>query len=334
MLVSRCGDPDIHHASFRDLPEQLEPGDLLVVNRSATLGAALDVRRADGSELALHLSTPVPGDAEGRWVVELRRDASPARDGRVGESLELPGGARAELLAPYLAGRRLWIAELTLPAPLLVYLERHGRAIRYRYVPEQWPLGDYQTVFAQEPGSAEMPSAGRPFSPRTLAALAARGVEVAALVLHTGVSSQEDHEPPFPERYSVPATTAAAVNATHARGGRVVAIGTTVVRGLETVARSDGSVAAGAGWTNLVVSPERGVRAIDGLLTGLHEPEASHLDMLEALAGPETVRRSYSAALEHGYRWHEFGDVHLLLALVAAEAATFDPPRGSPVRGA
>lgn len=314
MLVSSCSDPEIRHASFRDLPEQLAPGDLLVVNRSATLGAALDVRRADGSVLTLHLSTPVPGDTEGRWVVELRRDAAPARDGQVGESLRLPAGARADLLAPYLAGRRLWIAELRLPAPLLVYLERHGRAIRYRYVPEQWPLGDYQTVFADEPGSAEMPSAGRPFSPRTLAAVAARGVAIAPLVLHTGVSSQEDHEPPFPERYSVPAATAEAVNATHARGGRVIAIGTTVVRALETVARADGSAAPGEGWTNLVVSPQRGVRAIDGLLTGLHEPEASHLDMLEALAGAETVRRSYRSALEHGYRWHEFGDVHLLLA--------------------
>ena len=314
MLVSRCGDPEIHHASFRDLPEQLAPGDLLVANRSATLAAALDVRRADDTELALHFSTPVPGDTEGRWVVELRRDSAPARDGRVGESLELPAGARVDLVAPYLAGRRLWIAELRLPAPLLIYLERHGRAIRYRYLPEQWPLGDYQTVFADEPGSAEMPSAGRPFSHRALAALEARGVAVAPLLLHTGVSSQEDHEPPFPERYSVPAATADAVNATRARGGRVVAIGTTVVRALETVARADGWVAAGEGWTNLVVSPERGVRAIDGLLTGLHEPEASHLDMLEALAGAEIVRRSYREALEHGYHWHEFGDVHLLLA--------------------
>lgn len=314
LLVSHCGDPEIRHASFRDLPQLLGPGDLLVVNRSATLGAALDVRRADGSALALHLSTPVPGDTEGRWVVELRRGASQARDGRAGESLALPAGARAELFAPYLAGRRLWVAELHLPAPLLVYLERHGRAIRYGYVPEQWPLGDYQTVFAEVPGSAEMPSAGRPFSPRTLAALNARGVTVESLVLHTGVSSPEDHEPPFPERYSVPAGTAAAVNATRARGGRVIAVGTTVVRALETVARDDGTLEAGEGWTNLVVSPHRGVRCVDGLVTGLHEPDASHLDMLEALAGPETVRRSYDAALEHGYLWHEFGDVHLLLA--------------------
>jgi S-adenosylmethionine:tRNA ribosyltransferase-isomerase len=314
MLVSRCGDPAIRHASFRDLPQLLEPRDLLVVNRSATLGAALDVRRADGSALALHLSTPVPGDTEGRWVVELRRGASPARDGRAGESLQLPAGARAELLAPYLAGKRLWVAELDLPAPLLVYLERHGRAIRYGYVPEQWPLGDYQTLFAEVPGSAEMPSAGRPFSPRTLAALATHGVAVAPLVLHTGVSSPEDHEPPFPERYSVPAFTADAVNAAHVRGGRVIAVGTTVVRALESVARDDGRVVGGEGWTNLVVGPQRGVRSIDGLLTGLHEPDASHLDMLEALAGAETVRCSYRAALEHGYLWHEFGDVHLLLA--------------------
>jgi len=315
MLVSLRGDPVVDHARFRDLPELLGPGDLLVVNRSATLPAALDACCADGMPLALHVSTPLPGGADGRWVVELRRDASPFRDGREGKSLALPAGARARLLAPYLSGTRLWVAGLELPAPLLVYLERHGRPIRYGYVPDHWPLADYQTVFADEPGSAEMPSAGRPFSARTLAALAARGVGIAPLVLHAGVSSPEEHEPPFPERYRVPAATAESINATRAHGGRVIAVGTTVVRALETVARPDGVVEAGEGWTHLVVSGEDDVRTVDGLLTGLHEPDAPHLAMLEAIAGRETVQRSYRAALEHGYLWHEFGDVHLLTSI-------------------
>ncbi|MGH2996466.1 MAG: S-adenosylmethionine:tRNA ribosyltransferase-isomerase, partial [Gaiellaceae bacterium] len=141
----------------------------------------------------------------------------------------------------------------------------------------------------------------------------ARGVAIAPLVLHTGVSSLEEDEPPYPERFSVPAATARLVTATRRWGGRVIAVGTTVVRALETVSGPDGSLEPGAGWTRLVVTPERGVRAVDGILTGWHEPRASHLLMLEAVAGRELVRRSYRAALECGYLWHEFGDVHLVL---------------------
>jgi S-adenosylmethionine:tRNA ribosyltransferase-isomerase len=132
-------------------------------------------------------------------------------------------------------------------------------------------------------------------------------------VLHTGVSSLEAHEPPYAEYYRVPAETAHAVNDTKRRGGRVVAIGTTVVRSLETVVDERGHVNPGEGWTETVITPERGVRAVDGLLTGWHEPEASHLDMLEAVAGRDLIEHSYNAALDAGYLWHEFGDVHLIL---------------------
>jgi S-adenosylmethionine:tRNA ribosyltransferase-isomerase len=127
------------------------------------------------------------------------------------------------------------------------------------------------------------------------------------------VASPEASEPPYPERYRVPAPTARLVNVTRADGGRVVAIGTTVVRALETVADRRGEVHPGEGWTELIVTPERGVRAVDGLLTGWHEPEASHLAMLEAVAGRELLERSYAAGLAEGYLWHEFGDVHLVL---------------------
>jgi S-adenosylmethionine:tRNA ribosyltransferase-isomerase len=193
------------------------------------------------------------------------------------------------------------------------YLAAHGRPIRYGYVDREWPLEAYQTVFATEPGSAEMPSAGRPFTPELVAALAARGTLVAPLVLHTGVSSLERGEAPYPERYAVPEETARLVNAVRWWGGRVIAVGTTAVRALETVADEHGSVAAGEGWTRLVISPGRGLRAVDGLITGWHEPEASHLQMLEAVAGPELLERSYEAALREGYLWHEFGDSHLIL---------------------
>jgi S-adenosylmethionine:tRNA ribosyltransferase-isomerase len=226
----------------------------------------------------------------------------------------LPGGATATLRAPYLAGARLWVADIdTGDVALLDFLNRHGAPIRYPHVRRAWPLADLQTVFALHPGSAEMPSAGRPFTPELVTALVARGIAVAPLVLHAGVSSLEAGEPPYPERYAVSRSTAAIVNAARAAGGRVIAVGTTVVRALETVAAADGTVAAGAGWTHHVVTPERGVRAVDGLLTGWHDPGASHLLMLEAVGGGALVAASYDAAVRSGLLWHEFGDVHLIL---------------------
>jgi S-adenosylmethionine:tRNA ribosyltransferase-isomerase len=310
LMVARAGAP-LEHARFLDLPRFLRAGDLLVVNESATLPAALAATRADGTELTLHLSTPDPGDDE-RWVVELRRGGARFRGGRAGERLALAGGGHARLVAPYLSAGRLWIAALELPAPVLDHLDAHGAPIRYPHQPREWPLAYHQTMFARVPGSAEMPSAGRPFTPRVLARLG-QGVCVAPVVLHTGVSSLERGERPYPERFSVPAETAARVNAAHAAGGRVIAVGTTVTRALETVAAEDGTVTAGSGWTSLTIGPERGVRALDGLITGWHEPDASHLLLLEAVAGRELVERSYSAAVAAGYRWHEFGDSHLLL---------------------
>jgi S-adenosylmethionine:tRNA ribosyltransferase-isomerase len=313
LLVSDRRDGKILHAYAHDLPRFLAPGDLLVVNISATLPAALDAIREDGAELELHLSTPAPDrDARRDWIVELRRGDEPFGEGRAGERLALPAGGSALLLAPY-PGRRLWLARLEHPQPLQAYLAEHGRPIRYRYVRGRWPLDAYQNAYALEAGSAEMASAGRPLTAELITRLVAGGVLVAPIVLHTGVSSPERHEPPYPERFRVPETTARLVNAVRGWGGRVVAVGTTVVRALETVARPDGSVVAGAGWTHLVVTPERGLLAVDGLLTGLHEPEASHLDLLRAAAGAELVERSYAAALAGGYRWHEFGDSHLIL---------------------
>ena len=313
MLVARGSDGRLTHSRARDLPDFLRAGDLVVINTSATLPAALPARRADGTELELRLSTPLPGASDDRWVVELRKGDDPFRDARAGDTLRLPAGAQARLEAPYLSGPRLWAARLQLPEPLMAYLARHGSPIRYRYVPEAHPLADYQTAYAIEPGSAEMPSAGRPLTPAVLTALVAKGVSVAPLILHTGVSSPERGERPYPERYSVPPSTARLVEATRRWGGRVIAAGTTVVRALETVAAPDGRVEAGAGWTGLMITPERGVRAIDGLITGWHEPDASHLLMLEAVGGRELIERSYDEALAAGYRWHEFGDSHLIL---------------------
>ncbi len=313
LLVADASDGSIAHGRFTDLVHVLAPGDLVVVNTSATIAAALPATREDGSELELRLSTPAEGnDPERFWIVELRSGEEPFGAAEPGEVLSLPGGGAAEILAPY-AGVRLWLARLDLPLGVGAYLTAYGSPIRYRYVPRAWPLSMYQNVYALEPGSAEMPSAGRPFTAELITRLVAGGVLVAPIVLHTGVSSQERHERPYAERYRVPEETARLVNAVRSFGGRVIATGTTVVRALETVAATDGLVEAGEGWTNLIVTPERGVRAVDGLITGLHELESSHLDLLRAIGGESLVMASYEAALEHGYRWHEFGDSQLII---------------------
>jgi S-adenosylmethionine:tRNA ribosyltransferase-isomerase len=311
LLVARRSDGGIAHTQFRELPSFLAPGDLVVVNTSATLAAAVAVEGGEGLEL--RLSTPAPHGPDSYWIVELRRGGAPFAGAAGGESFALPGEGRAEILAPYAGGKRLWLARLALREPVESYLARHGRPIRYGYVPREWPLEAYQTAYAVDPGSAEMPSAGRPLTAELLTQLVTRGVLVAPITLHTGVSSPERHEAPYPERFRVTPEAARLVNAVRGWGGRVVAVGTTVVRALETVAQPDGTVAAAEGWTRLVITPERGVWAVDGLLTGWHEPEASHLDMLRAVAGDEVLRRSYAAAVKLGYLWHEFGDSHLIL---------------------
>jgi S-adenosylmethionine:tRNA ribosyltransferase-isomerase len=313
LLVSRpLAEPTDHHA--RDLPQLLLAGDLLVVNTSGTLAAAVDGVRPDGQKLELHLSTRLPA---GLWLVEPRRPARPGslpfRDDLAGETLRVPGGGLVHVLARYPESGRLWVCALHFPAPVTAYLAEHGRPIRYSHVGRDWPIDAYQTVYATEPGSAEMPSAGRPLTPRLITELVARGVGVTPIVLHAGVSSLEDHETPAPEEYRVPAATAWRVNATRAAGGRVVAVGTTVVRALETVADERGTAHPGQGWADIIVTPERGVRVVDGLLTGWHEPRASHLLILEAIAGRPMLEQAYRVALERGYLWHEFGDLHLIL---------------------
>jgi S-adenosylmethionine:tRNA ribosyltransferase-isomerase len=310
LMVATRHDAELVHARFRELPRFLSAGDLLVVNDSATLPAALDARLGD-ERIQLWLSSPASNDT---WLVELRTvERAPYPRPPAGARLELPGGARAILLARSAGSKRLSVARLELGESLVHYLRRHGRPIRYRYVPEPWPLDAYQTVFSARPGSAEMPSAGRPFTTELVTELVVRGVLVAPVTLHTGVSSLERGEPPFQERFQVPPATAELINAVHDWNGRVIAVGTTVVRALESVAAADGTVSEGHGWTGLVVTPERGLYAIDGLLTGWHEHESSHLQLLEAAAGAELLDRSYRAALERRYLWHEFGDLHLIL---------------------
>jgi S-adenosylmethionine:tRNA ribosyltransferase-isomerase len=315
LLVGRRRTNDVEHRHFRDLPSLLRRGDVLVVNSSATLPAAVDAD-LDSARVVVHFSGPLP---DGTWTVELRSPqpggaTRPLHGGRTGAQLALPGGAALTLLAAY-SPDRLWIARWTPPVRMNVpsYLAVFGRPIRYGYVDLDWPISAYQTIFGTQPGSAEMPSAGRPFTALMMQRLRSAGVLVASVLLHAGVASPEAHEKPSLERYQVSATTADTVQRVRNSGGRVIAVGTTVVRALESSTDAYGVLHAAGGWTDLVVTPQRGVRAVDGLLTGFHEPQASHLQMLGAVAGAPLLERCYEAAVRSGYLFHEFGDVNLLL---------------------
>ena len=314
LLVAK---PDgITHGIFRELPMFLRPGDLVIVNTSKTMPASVDAFRACDEPITVHLSSPLD---DGTWAIELRlADGSgPIRDGVVGETVYLAGHETALLIEPYpdsgaYLGSRLWRARVSIES-VQDYLALHGRPITYNYMRDAWPLDEYQTVFARTVGSAEMPSAARPFTDRMVTDLIVRSIAVAPITLHAGVSSLEAGEPPLPERFSVPDPTARLINHTRKNGGRVVAIGTTVARALESAAFTDGTVRGTHGWTHLVLGPDRRARVVDGLVTGWHTPESSHLQLLEAVAGGLLVGKAYDAAINERYLWHEFGDSCLFL---------------------
>jgi len=321
LLVARPGG--LAHRRFTDLADELEPGDLVVVNNSATVAGQLDVLDARGRRRVAHLATPL---TDGTWVVELRTAPDADRavlDAEPGQVLSaVPEGdppVRLELLAPYPSegssptghGNRLWRAWAS--GPLDRQVRRHGRPIGYGYLDRRYPLDAYQSVFSTVPGSAEMPSAGRPFTASLVAALVTRGVAVVPITLHTGVSSQEAGEAPQPERFEVPEATARQVDLTRVAGGRVVAVGTTVTRALESAVDGAGRVAARSGWTERVVTPRQRPEVVTGLVTGWHDPQASHLLLVEAVAGADLAQRAYDEAVREGYWWHEFGDAGLFL---------------------
>lgn len=291
------------HHCFRELPGLLRAGDLLVVNDSATVPAAIAAVRTNGTGVALHVSTKID---ERIWMAEPRATVTS------GEELLLPGGGSAVLIAPVEPEHpRLWYAWFDLPLPMYAYLERHAKPIQYAYLRQQFPLSDYQTIFAREPGSSEMPSAGRPFTTRVLTALRERGIDVATVTLHCGVASFEAPERPATERYAVRPDAADAVNGARREGRRIIAAGTTVVRALESAIHDD-LLLPSSGWTDLIVDETRGVRAVDALLTGFHEMGATHQWMLRAFLEADTLASAYEEAVRAGYLQHEFGDMHLI----------------------
>ena len=316
LLVAR--EEGLTHARFRDLPDHLAPGDLLVVNNSATEARQLDGHLEGRGRVVLHLATPL---GAGTWVVELRTSPDAARavlDAGPGDRVST-SRATVRLLAPHPDGpssptgdgNRLWRAEVR--GDLVTDLAEAGRPISYGYLDRTYPLEAYQTVFATRPGSAEMPSAARPFTAGLVTALVSRGVRIAPVTLHTGVSSQEAGEAPGPEWFEVEESTARLVASTRAEGGRIVAVGTTATRALESAVGSDGRPRAARGWTERVVTPADPPVVVDGLISGWHDPQASHLLLVEAVAGPALTQRAYDSAVAGGYLWHEFGDAALFL---------------------
>lgn len=306
----------IAHRRFDEIGTFLRPGDLLVVNTSSTRPGAIDGIRDNGGPVVVHLSSE---RARGVWDIELRRTdgAGPVLDGASGERIHLTGGAVAELRRPSRPDApipRLWRAAITSPGGSVHrHMNMHGRPITYGSNGSGWPLEAYQTVFARHPGSAEMASAGRPFSVRLVTELMSLGVMFAPITLHAGVSSPETGEPPGPEWFSVPPVTASLVNLAASLGRRVIAIGTTATRAIESAATPERVVIPATGWTDLVLDPDRPTRVVDGLVTGWHESGASHLSLLDAVAGSSLVDAAYTAALAGEYLWHEFGDSCLLL---------------------
>ena len=309
MMVASRSSGLLTHSTFALLPAFLDEGDLVVVNTSGTIPAALTATTAGGDRMAVHLSTRLD---DGRWVVEPRRvvghsterwpDDNPPRKLLLGEAATLRLDER------YLGSRRLWIAELDLPQPVLTWLTVHGRPIRYEYVERAWPLSAYQNVYVTEPGSAEMPSAGRPFTADVITRLVAKGVGVTPIVLHTGVASLEADELPYPEHAHVSSTTAARVNSTHAAGGRVIAVGTTSVRTLESAAQGRDEVEDFAGPTSIYILPGYQFKAVDAMITNFHLPKSTLIMLVSAFAGRETVLQTYLSAIQNGYRFFSFGD--------------------------
>ena len=325
-LLVADGARGLTHTTFTHLPDHLRAGDVVVVNDSATVPGQLDSVSSRHGTVVVHLAMPLE---DGSWVVEVRRAPDADRavlDAEPADVLDIAAGTSyLRLLEPYPepgssptgAGNRLWRAEVTRGSSDLRSVARHyGRPISYGYLADRYPIADYQTVFGHRPGSAEMPSAGRPFTEELVTRLVSRGVTVVPVTLHTGVSSQEAGEAPQPEWFEVAAASAAVVNAARAGGGRVVAVGTTVTRALESAVADDGSrrVVGRRGWTTRVVTPADPPRVVDGLVTGWHDPEASHLLLVEAVAGVELTQSAYAAATAEGYLWHEFGDSALLLS--------------------
>ena len=314
LMVLPRFEGDAIHTKFDALGDFLQAGDLIVVNNSRTLPALLPARDESGDEVEVRLAHRQSEDLWDALVLKGRTHV-----GRPGMQLDFGQNLTAQIMGQNAELPFLWQVQFDrCCSELLDLIYRIGFPIRYNYVLGELPLDLYQTVYAAEPGSVEMVSAGRPFTWEVLLKLKRKGIGLAAISLHTTLSSTRDDaidrtHPNYEEEFDVSEATAQAINACHEQGGRVIAIGTTVVRTLETVAQQKGAMVSAHGRTRLHIAAGYQLRVVDALLTGMHEPESSDLDLLSAFIEPGRLKRAYLQAIEQGYLWHEFGDMNLII---------------------
>lgn len=318
LLLIRTRTRGLQHRQFKDLAEELLPGDLLVVNDSQMMPGRIPAR-AQGEDLVLHLAGRL---SPHRFLVERRTqeggpDWSHFALGTILTVVDEAGSPISEgtVQQHFHPKSRIWIVDSN--DDWYRIATQHGRPIQYHYVTAEQPLSQYRTLFGSRPGSVEMPSASRPFTGGLMTRLRHRGVEFAPLTLHTTVSSHEvmgdfeDH-PILPEWFHIPRLTARRIAHAKRAGHRVIAVGTTVVRALETRLDQEGLPVAQSGWTTRIVSPDDPPILVDGLITGLHDNFSSHLALLYSFASRDLIRDAYEEASVHQYLWHEFGDLSLI----------------------
>jgi len=320
LMVSERHNDKITHTQFSNIDHFLTKNNVLVVNTSGTINAALKTTLPNNEDGRIHLSTQI---SKNEWIAEIRKvvDNKTVRYTDIEENqiLSIPNNHHIKIVSPFYDENRnkqhlqLWKISFFGIDNMDEYLNKYGQAIAYSTVDVEYPQSYYQTVFAKEMGSSEMPSAGRAFTPYLIEKLKAKGVKIVPILLHTGVSSLEANEKPYPEYFEVSKETANALNEYTLQGKRIIAVGTTAIRAVESATNKKGKVQAQKGWTNLFITPANGIKIIDGMLTGFHEPKASHLLMMQALATTEHLSICYNQAIENSYKWHEFGDMHLLM---------------------
>jgi S-adenosylmethionine:tRNA ribosyltransferase-isomerase len=320
LLVLNRNTAKVIHTRFDRITEFLGPGDLLVFNSSRTLPAALR-GTLKGSQLKIEtrLAELLP---DGNWLALLLSQSGKTAAEFVakGSVLDFGAGLNCEVLKQDQRIPRLWKLRFsTSETEFLDLVYRVGEPIRYDHLSAPWRLSYYQNVYALQPGAAEMASAGRPFTWRLLLLLRNQGIESASITLHTGLSSYLDDEfdrrqVASEEEYWISEEAAEKINRAKHSGRRIMAIGTTVVRALESIAaETGGDVIACHRYTQLHIKAGYRLKIVSSLLTGLHEPEASHLDLLAAFVPPRAIYAAYLEAIQQRYLWHEFGDLNLIL---------------------
>lgn len=320
LMVVRRGDGSVRHSSFRQLGEELRSGDLLVLNDTRVLPARFWAQRQTGGAVEGLFLQEVEA---GLWSVLLRSGGRL----RVGELLRL-AGTETTLTIEQAGQGQPWRVRVEPARSAAELLQQVGRTPLPPYIHRQRDDSResedrqrYQTVYASRPGAVAAPTAGLHFTPQMLEELVGRGIQQAAVTLHVGagtfqpiqVDDLADHVMD-PEWYELPAATAAKIERARAAGGRIVAVGTTTTRVLESCVSGDGSrLNAGSGWTNLFITPGYRFRVVDVLLTNFHLPESTLLALVFAFAGRELILSAYGQAIAAGYRFYSYGDAMLIV---------------------